>query len=422
MKSAILARSVFALLSTVLVSKSYAQIDLAGGNPTAYQQKAKKLFERLTGTKIQLDSNEVKTMTNLISQGRNLEAAQFATQDKNFYNITVKLMALPLSTREESVKTPFNDFSAAFIGITRDQRDARELLMGNFYYMGMGNDPAIVRSDIVKDILISNNHYADLESKGIDLSKSLTRVNGQLIATAADASMANPDPAGVLTLRTFMGSHALAGSNRRLVEYTFREFMCVPLDQFADTQASDARIGRDIDRFPGGDHNKFNTSCKGCHTVMDGYRGAFSKWDFENMGVKNSAVNPTGNGDFNIKVDNQGITTKMNKNGNVFPSGFVTVNDSFVNNAIRPANASLFDWRGPVVGNGVKDFGAMIANSKRFSQCMAKRVFNTVCRKEIDPVKNRQQLVDWGNEFETSGYKLKNLFESIAIKTDCLGN
>ncbi|RYZ67093.1 MAG: hypothetical protein EOP09_11630 [Proteobacteria bacterium] len=169
---------------------------------------------------------------------------------------------------------------------------------------------------------------------------------------------------------------------------------------------------------------KYETSCKGCHTVMDGFRGAFAKWDFTgNGGLVNSAVHPRGNGAFQIDADARGIITKMNRNNNVFPSGFITMDSSFVNNAIRPANADLFGWRGNAAsGVGVKDFGTVVSNSKRFSQCMAKRVYETVCRKTVDESAMKMKLATWGDDFEKSGYKLKALFENISVKPECLGS
>jgi len=414
---------IFLGIAGAVVQQAHAQVkpDITAAEPTAIEQKARKIYERLTGTKLPADSPLVAQMVTLLNKGDLAGAAQIATADPNFLNITVKLMALEMSTRDETIKTPLNDMVAGFIGVTRDQTDARELLTGNFYYIGSGTN---VRVGLIPDVLLSNNHYADLETQRVNLAANLVRVDGQQIATSATASVANPDPAGILTSRAFMGAHALMGTNRRLVEYTFREFMCVPLDQWADTGASDLRIGRDIDRFPAGDHNKFLTSCKGCHTVMDGFRGAFAKWDFDGMGIKNSTVNTRGGSpaDFTIASDGTtGVVIKMNRNSTIFPSGYITTNDSFVNNAIRTANTDLFEWRGDALaGNGVKGFGAVVANSRRFSQCMAKRAFKAVCRKELDPVKYKDNLKQWGDEFEASGYKLKKLFENVATKPECL--
>ena len=410
---------VWSLLLLGLSAQAQVKPDISQANPSALEMKARKIYERLTGTKLPIDSPVVAQMVAALNRGDTQAAAQLATQDPNFYNITVKLMALQLSTRDETIKTPLNDFVASMIGVTRDQTDARELLTGNFYYMGSGTG---IRSNLIPDLLISNNHYDDLEKNRVNLAANLVRVEGQMIATSATATAANPDPAGVITSRTFMGAHALMGTNRRLVEYTFREFMCVPLNEWADTGASDGRIGRDIDRFPANNHTTFLTSCKGCHTVMDGFRGAFAKWDFDGMGIKHSAVNTRGGANnYTIATDTRGIVNKMNKNATIFPSGYPQNDDSFVNNATRTNNAQLFEWRGSSVGgNGTKAFGTIVSNSKRFSQCMAKRVFKTVCRKEIDINQNRELISQWGNEFEASGYKLKALFEKIAVKSQCL--
>lgn len=407
------------------VPHAMAQVkpDVTAADPTAMDLKARKIYERLTGTKLPADSPIVPQMVALLNKGDVAGAAQIATADHNFYNITIKLMALAMSTRDETIKTPLNDFVAGFIGVTRDQTDARELLTGNFYYMG-NSSIANVRSNLVPDLLTSNNHYADLETQHVDLAANLVRVTGQQIATSTTAAVANPDPAGVLTSRAFMGAHALMGTNRRLVEYTFREFMCVPLSSWADTEASDLRIGRDVDRFPAGDHMKFLTSCKGCHTVMDGFRGAFANWDFDGLGLKNATVNSKGNAaDFVIAADNNGVVTKMNKNNTIFPAGYVMTNNSWVNNAIRPADAGLFEWRGASAsGNGVNSLATAVANSRRFSQCMAKHVYETVCRKTLDTTVYKDQLKQWGDNFEASGYKIKTLFENTVSIPGCLGN
>ncbi len=191
----------------------------------------------------------------------------------------------------------------------------------------------------------------------------------------------NPDPAGVLTSRAFIQAHADAGTNRRLVEYLFRNFMCVPIQEWADSGASDLRIGRDIDRFPGGDHTVFQNTCKACHTVMDGFRGAFARWDFRNGNAINASL--AGTGRAGADADGNMVSRKMNKNNNVYSGGYVTTDDSWVNNAIRASNVSLFGWRAPVAGptNGVQGLGRLIANSQRFSQCMAEKVFDVVCKK-----------------------------------------
>lgn len=386
--------------------------------------QAKRILERLSGSRVPASHALIAPMAEKIKSGDYKGAAEIGTTHPDFLNLTVKLMALKMSNREESFRVELNDFAASFMGVTRDGTDARELLRGNFYYVG---DPSkypagqTVRADLVADILRSNNHYSDLDNpnKRIDIGRSLMRVEGQRVLDSTDTAVANPDPAGVLTSRAFLEAHATAGTNRRPVEFLFREFMCTPIEAWADTRASDLRIGRDIDRFPGGDHTKYQTTCKGCHTQMDSLRGAFAKWDFQgNRALTGATANRPGG--FNAS----GISNKMNRNNNVYPSGYTTIDDSFVNNSRQPANAALFGWRGTVEGTslrGVKELGAMVSNSSRFSQCMAKRVYDAVCRTDIDIKTNAGLIQSLALSFEANRYQLKELFKEAVIHPLCIG-
>jgi len=394
---------------------------------TASQLQAKRMLEKISGTKIPMDNPLIAQMAAKIDANDSLGAATLATTHPNFLNITVKQMALKMSTRDETMRLPLNDFAAAFMGVTRDGVDARTLLSGNFYYMA---DPTkiptgtTVPANLVADFALSNNHYQALDNLTLDIGSVLMPVtSGQPMASQGDPTKAtliiNPEPAGVLTSRTFMLAHAEAGTNRRLVNYTFREFMCTPMAGWADTQVSDMRIGRDVDRFPGSDNNKFLTSCKGCHAGMDAFRGAFAKWDVDNGAnlVSHSGLNNGGS------FDGNGVATKMNKNNTVFPDGFTTINDSFINNAQGTANALTLGWRpstaGPNSGNGAAQFGTLIANSSRFSQCMGQRVYEATCRKTMDTTAQLQLMINLGTYLESKSYNLKSLFQYVATLPDC---
>ncbi len=88
------------------------------------------LLERLTGVKWPGTAPVITEMANRIQAGDKAGASQIAINQKQFLNVTVKQFALKMSTRAETVNADFNDFTAAFIGVTRDNRDARELLTG----------------------------------------------------------------------------------------------------------------------------------------------------------------------------------------------------------------------------------------------------------------------------------------------------
>lgn len=412
--------------------------------------EAKWMIERLTGIKWSPDAPQVQQMAQRISSGDKIGAAKVATALPQFYSVTVKEMAARMSTRAESVREPLNDFSASFIGITRDNTDARELLYGNFYYAFTGTPalPAGVTvtsrietpGDLTRNMLLSNAHFADLENANINVHEYLTKVTtGQRIPTSMTTNVATPaaDAAGVLTQRTFLAAHAIAGTNRRLVEYTFREFMCMPIQGWADTSASDIRVGMDIDRMPGGDPQKYLTSCKGCHTVMDGFRGAFARWDFNPTvnGVLHSLSGVT-TGNFqpvNSDATRQ-VMRKMNRDTApaatmfvMYQGGWNTRDTSFVNNADRGVNSTIFGWRGLAPdgaalssnSSGTNAFGRLVANSKRFSQCMAKRIWDQVCNYSLPDLEQDVLFVSLALEFEQNGYKLKDLFETIATHPKC---
>ena len=113
----------------------------------------------------------------------------------------------------------------------------------------------------------------------------------------------------------------------------------------------------------------------------------------------------------------------MNHNETVYAAGFTTTNSSWVNFARASANSALFGWRGTSAtvngGNAVKDFGTLISNSTRFSQCMVKRVYEAVCRKNIEIKDNPGFFQAKANEFEANGYRLKDLFAQVAASPEC---
>lgn len=412
---------------------------------TATKIEARKIYQRLTGILTPIDSPIISQMADLLAQGKRTQATRLVVGDNvanlksqpDFLNVAVKNMALKMSNREETIRVKLNDFAASIIGVTRDETDARELLYGDFYYMA-NPTKAAVPNNLVNDLLKSNNHYEVLDNGQWDIGEVLMRVNGQklLIDPNTGATSPHPDPAGVITSRAFMSAHSIAGTNRRLVEYSLRQFLCTPISTAADTSGSPARIGRDIDRTPGGDGTKFESSCKGCHVIMDGFRGAFGRFDYDdtNKIVKHTELNyPSGvafnnnanctNATANSKSSDN-IICKMVHNFTTFPQGYKITDNSFVNYATTQKNKTYFGWRGSYAkgGIGANQFGHMVADSKRFSQCMAKRVYESVCipgeKYEYNSV--APKLNEVADRFESNGYKLKYLFQEIAALNGCV--
>ncbi len=404
----------FAAIS-LFFSQANAQVDMSA------PAMAKRLLERFAGSKVPGDDPLLIQIVPMVAAGNMQGAADIASTHPGFLNNTVKHMALQMSTRDETLLTPLNDFTATIIGVVRDGTDARELLTGNFTYQA---DPTriptgiTVRSNGTTDIAQSNNHYADMDRRDIDLGVVLRKVSPQILqSTVTRGLVPNPDPAGLITTRTFLSEHAVAGTNRRPVEYMFREFLCTPLSGVADITASDNRAGRDVTRFPGGSNLTYETTCKGCHTQHDAMRGAFAKWDFPANVAINLNAEPAGS---NVNGFTNGVVAKMNRNSTEFPFGYVTTNTSWINNTTGASNMSMIGWRGAYqMGSDVKSLAAAFANSERFSQCMVKRVYDTVCSSGFDIAAALPYTKDIATRFEQSGYNMKQLFSIVAASKEC---
>ena len=391
-----------------LPKKVYSPVDHdVDASISPERDRALSIYKRLVGVRAPVDHPTIIAMEQEIAAGDLAGAAALATDEPGFYNLVVRDFAARMSTRDESINAPFSDFVATVIGVTRDEIDARKLLNGNFFYRG--SIDATVDSNVAQDIVRTGDHYTQLADQNYDFSAVLTRENAQYLRVDNDNVRIHPDSAGVLTSRAFMGAHAIAGTNRRLVEFTMRQFACFSMEEWADANAPDIRVGRDIDRFPGGEGSKFLTTCKACHSVMDGFRGAFAKYNFN-----------AGNGGF---VEYRaGVDPKMNRDDNVnFAQGYVTTDNSWINNARSPANQQRFGWRGVVSsGSGVRTFGTAVANSRAFSECMTKRVYRELCRRPVSDYEDAM-IEQVSSSFEASGYNLRTLFEEVSVRPECLG-
>jgi hypothetical protein len=150
---------------------------------------------------------------------------------------------------------------------------------------------------------------------------------------------------------------------------------------------------------------------------MDGFRGAFAQWNFEGFLVHGSLHRNR------LNMDANGIASKMNRNQQVFPSGYTTTSSSWINFANRGKNVSHFGWDSSqsVSGSGTQSFGRLLANSERFSLCMAKRAFVEVCQRSQSPYKDvtTPEIMELAQVFKSSGYNLRELFIAAAVHSKC---
>ena len=350
--------------------------------------QAIRLFDRLAGVPIMASDPRLAQMQALIDNHDMVGAAEIASQDDHFFNLTMRRFAAPMSNRNEDPLVQLNDFIATVVGITRDDIDARAFFTGNFIYKS--SVPGMINGrDIQNDFSIYrfSDHFQFLDQNKINLRQTLVQAPLKVLADRDDVNapaaqrqvpFALPDPAGLITSNAWAAEHFFAGTNRRVTEFIFQEFLCTPIPSLRDGTMVDNRVHRDVARNPSGNVNLYQTSCRTCHGGLDGNTGAFAYFDtFDNDGKY--MVYSAGS-----------VRDKMNKNGSTFTDGFVTVDDTWINHYVKNQNVAL-GWHGPTEGKGANALGRMFSETDAFPSCMAQRAFTAMCKRP--PADSEKTLV-----------------------------
>jgi hypothetical protein len=356
-------------------------------------EQAKRLFDRITGTPP--SATVLQQMSADISGNNAIAAAQLAMQDPNFYNVTLRNFAAPMTNVAQSVFVPLNDYTATIIGMVRDNVPFNTVLSADMIYTGnMSGAPAYS--------FANNNHYQYLDSNNADLSKVLVQQQQSSLTGIPSAATA-----GVMT--TYGGASAFfsLGTNRRMVRFTMINYMCDDLQTIADITRPPDRIRQDPSRSPGGDSRTFLNTCIGCHSGMDALAGAFAYYDFNT--VAGQMVYTPGQ-----------VQTKYAINTANFPYGHVTIDDSWLNYWRQGPNA-LLGWSGalPGGGNGAKSFGQEIENSSQFAACQVQKAFQAMCLRLPSNAADRAQAAQITADFVSSNYNMKTAFGESAVY--CMG-
>lgn len=366
---------------------------------------ALELFSSITGTKISIDDTRIIQMEQFLNQGKKDEAANVAVADKLFFNVRLATIARELSNREMTNQDRTNDFVAMFVGGVRDGMNARQLITENFYYRD--NATGIKEFDIGAYEPI---HYKQFDEAQYSIYDNSIKTSPQIFEDKLNGSGSGVQPAadrnaaGLITSRAFMEEHALGGTNRRIVEYTFKAFMCVEMEDWKDLSRPTTYIGKDVDRNAGGSSARFQQDCRGCHAQLDGFRSAFAHFDFNKR----------------VRFFRPSIHQKISANDHVYPDGHPVINDNFVNNALGDLNMDRFGWDMSLgtSGSGPKEFATMIASSKGFSRCFVRRFFEKICRRE--PAPSEENVVrNLASQFESS-YLITDLARIVALHPNCL--
>ena len=359
------------------------------------RSQAKRMHDRLAG--VPPSESVLSTMAADIAAGRPTDAAMTAMQNRAFYDVTLKNFAMPWTNRDQTVFAPLNDYVATVISMVRDDVAFDRVLYDDILYVGKNGLGVPAYSPA------SNDHYAALESQGVNLKDDLV----QTTQSAASGIPADAT-AGVLTTRAAAEAFLKAGTNRAMFRYTVMNHLCRDLEQIADTTRPPDRVRQDVSRSPGGDSRIFLNSCVGCHSGMDPMIQAFAYYDYDETAGR--------------MVYSQGIVRpKYFHNKDTFPAGYSTPDDHW-DNYWRKGRNSLLGWDPslPGKGQGAKSLGRELARTDAFANCQVQKVFKTVCLRAPSDAEDRAKVQAMVGSFKSNGYQLKRVFADAAAY--CMGD
>lgn len=348
------------------------------------RERAKQLHDRIAG--VPPSASVLDTMAALIDSGDFVQAAAIPLSSEEFLRITVKNMVSSWTNVDLKMDVPLNDYVATAIGLIRDDMPFDQLLYGDIIYTA-----AVGLTDVPAYSPASNAHYEEFDATG---SPYLTDLVQQSQSSLNGLNMA----AGILTTRAFGEAYYDMGTNRRPVAFTVKTFLCRDMEQMNDVTRPDPFVRRDVERSPGGDPLAFKNQCAGCHSGMDPLAKAFAHFDFV---------------DGAVVYDSSVIPEKVNRNGDVFPRGFVTQDENWTNLWTEGPNAAL-GWNGEQSGTGPASYGRLLAATDAFPRCMAEKVFNKVCLRSPVDAAELGTVHALGEKFGDEGFNMKTLFTDVA--------
>jgi hypothetical protein len=361
------------------------------------REQAKRIHDRLAG--VPPSSAVLDSMTTKVAAGNALGAATDAMANPAFYNTTVRELATPWTNRDRSVYADLNDSTATVIGMVRDDVPFDQVLSGDIVYVGSTAATPVTYSQT------DNNHYVELQRNRIDLSNPANLAR-QTQSSLPGTQLGASDTAGIMTTRGFAEAFFVAGTNRAAVRFAALNMLCMDMEDFRDVTAWPDRIRQDVSRSPGGDSNLFLNDCLGCHAGLDGLAGAFAFYDYDATAARMVFTPNT-------------VHPKFVKAASTFPLGFVTSGDSWINYWRTGPNAFV-EWRGAGSGSGAKSLGQELAQTRQFSECQVRNVFEKVCYRTPNGAADLQAVETIANSFEANNRSLKRVFAETAVY--CMGN
>jgi hypothetical protein len=359
------------------------------------REQAKRMHDRIAG--VPPSAAVLDAMETEIAAGRTEAAAMMAMDNPAFYSVTLKNLVTPWTNREQTVFAPLNDYTATVIGMVRDDLPFNEVLSADVLYVGSAGLglPAVSASN--------NDHYAQMESRGVNLLTGLQRTTQSGVYGMPPAATA-----GIMTSRAAAQSFFIAGTNRAMFRFTLMNYMCRDLEEIQDTSRAPDRIRQDVSRSPGGDARLFLNNCVGCHSGMDPMAQAFAYYTYDE--AQGRLAYTTGS-----------VQPKYFNNDTTFAYGYRTPDDAW-ENRWRAGHNALLGWDAslPGSGNGAKSLGEEFGASDAFATCQVEKVFRTVCLRAPQDAADRSEIASMTSSFRSTGYRLKQAFADAA--TYCMGD
>ncbi len=363
------------------------------------REQAKRMHDRLAG--VPPTEAVLTQMTNLIT-AQPLLAADIAMANPSFINTTIKDWATPWTNRDQSVYRDLNDSTATVMGFVRDNVPFDQILYADrVYHAPAGAADA--------DYSINDNdHYVDLQNDRVNFSDPSVLIFST--QSSLNSELGAAQTAGIMTTRGYAEAFIVAGTNRAAVRFATLNFMCMDMEAFRDKAAYPNRVRQDVDRSPGGDSKIFMNDCLTCHAGLDGLAGAFAYYDY-------------------VEVEDEGerliytageVQPKYVRDAGVFPTGFNTQNDSWAN-YWRSGKNSWVGWNAANggLGNGAKELGMELSQSRQFSECQVKKVFEKVCHRSPNGDADNTAVENIATIFEANNRSMKRVFAETAIY--CMG-
>lgn len=355
--------------------------------------RARRMHDRLAG--VPPDPGTLATMAGHIGNSRPDLAADLAMQNPAFYNVSLKNFVTPWTNEAQTVFEPLNDYTATVIGMIRDDVPFNLILSEDIIYTGTNG---LVTPNHEHT---SNDHYQALEDDGIDLSDDTLLIR-RTQSGLPGSQVSSGEAAGVMTSRAAAEAFFSAGTNRAMWRFTAINHLCRDMEELNDITRPGDRIRQDVTRSPGGDSEIFLNTCFGCHAGMDGLAGAYAYFEWDEAQSR--------------LVQTPGVVQdKYLINGNAFPFGYITTDNSWIN-YWREGQNSLLDWRGASeLGFGAKSLGAEVASTRAFSVCQVEKVFTHVCFRGPKDQDDRDAIEAIADDFELNGiYSMKGVFADVA--------